>query len=65
MSFIERTQTFTQEVIQESKKISWPSREDLKESTTVVIISVIILAAILGVVDRIISMLVEQVLKLS
>jgi len=65
MSIVEKTQTFTQEVIQESKKISWPTREDLKESTTVVIISVILLAALLGVVDRIISLLVEQVLKLS
>lgn len=65
MSFIERTQTFTNEVVQESKKISWPSREDLKESTTVVIISVILLAALLGVVDRILSIFVEQILKLS
>jgi preprotein translocase subunit SecE len=65
MSLVERTQTFTQEVVQESKKITWPSRADLKESTTVVIISVIILAAMLGVVDRILSLFVEQVLKLS
>jgi preprotein translocase subunit SecE len=65
MSFVERTQTFTHEVVQESKKITWPSRADLKESTTVVIISVIILAAMLGVVDRILSIFVEQILKLS
>ena len=65
MAVIERTRTFLQEVVVETKKITWPEREDLKESTTVVIISVVILAFILGVVDWGLSWVMKQILKLA
>jgi len=65
MAVVERTRTFLHEVVVETKKITWPSKEDLRESTTVVIISVILLAIILGVVDWLISMGMKQILKLS
>ena len=65
MTVVERTRTFLQQVTVETKKITWPSREDLRESTTVVIISVILLAIILGIVDWLISMGMKQILKLS
>jgi preprotein translocase subunit SecE len=65
MAVVERTRTFLQQVIVETKKITLPSKEDLRESTTVVIISVILLAIILGIVDWLISMGMKQILKLS
>jgi preprotein translocase subunit SecE len=41
------------EVEVESKKVSWPTRNELRDSTIVVIIAVIILTAFVYVVDTI------------
>lgn len=38
--------------VAELKKCTWPTRDELKESTVVVIVSVIILSAFVFVVDR-------------
>jgi preprotein translocase SecE subunit len=43
------------EVLVEFKRISWPGREELKESTGVVIVFIIILAAVITVCDKVIQ----------
>jgi preprotein translocase subunit SecE len=42
---------FFAESYAELKKVVWPSREEVATSTKVVIVSVLIFAAVLGVVD--------------
>ena len=42
---------FIEESIAEMKKVVWPSREDIIASTKVVLVSVLIFALLLGVVD--------------
>jgi preprotein translocase subunit SecE len=42
---------FFKESYAELKKVIWPSKEEVAQSTKVVIISVIIFAAVLGLVD--------------
>ncbi len=42
---------FLQESFAELKKVTWPSRDEATASTKVVLVSVIIIAAILGLVD--------------
>ncbi len=42
---------FLQESFAELKKVTWPSRDEATASTKVVLVSVIIIAAILGIVD--------------
>lgn len=42
---------FFKESVSELKKVSWPSREEVVSSTKVVVVSVFIFAAILGLVD--------------
>jgi preprotein translocase subunit SecE len=42
---------FFRDSISELKKVSWPSREEVGASTRVVVISVVLFAAILGLVD--------------
>jgi preprotein translocase subunit SecE len=42
---------FFQESFAELKKVTWPSREETVASTRVVIVSTIIIAAMLGLVD--------------
>jgi len=42
---------FFRESISELKKVSWPSKDEVVSSTKVVVVSVVIFAAILGLVD--------------
>ena len=54
---------FLSEAKAELKKVSWPSRSELMNSTLVVIVSVIILAVYIGAVDVILSKLVGLVIR--
>ena len=47
----EKIIAFFQDVVKEMKKVTWPTKEELKESTTIVIVVCLILAAFTYVVD--------------
>ena len=47
---------FLKEVRVESTKVSWPTRNELRDSTIVVIVTVIIVTAFVGVVDRVLTL---------
>ena len=55
MSAMQQLQEFVKDVRLESTKVSWPTREELRDSTTVVIITVLLVAAFIGIVDRILT----------
>ncbi len=46
---------FVDDVVKEMKKVTWPTKEELKDSTNVVIVSCLILSAFTYVVDMIIT----------
>ena len=46
---------FFGDIVKEMKKVTWPKKEELKESTVVVLISSLIFAAFVYLVDKIIS----------
>jgi preprotein translocase subunit SecE len=54
--------TFLKNVKQEMSYVSWPSRADLKEGTTVVIIMSIVVGIFLSIVDGIFSFLIRNLL---
>ncbi len=54
--------TFVDEVKVELKKCSWPTRPELVESTVVVIISVLILAAYVAVGDSVIGAILNFII---
>jgi preprotein translocase subunit SecE len=58
---IERIKLFLSETRTELKKVTWPTREELKESTRVVIISTFLVTVFVGVVDQILSRIVRLV----
>ena len=60
-SFIERIKLFLSETRTELRKVTWPTREELKESTRVVIVSTFIVTIFIGVVDQILSRLIRLV----
>ena len=60
---IAKTKKFVQDVQVEMKKVTWPSRNELRGSTTVVIVTVIIIAIFIGIVDRILNLGLARLLS--
>jgi preprotein translocase subunit SecE len=52
---------FFQESFAELKKVTWPSREDATASTKVVLVSTIIIALFLGLVDFLLFKFVDWI----
>jgi preprotein translocase subunit SecE len=50
---IKKIRTFFKEVRSELKKVSWPKKDELIRSTSVVIIMILLTAVIVGVLDYI------------
>ncbi len=63
MSAMEQLQEFVKDVRLESAKVSWPTREELRDSTTVVIVTVLLVAAFVGIVDRILTGVVGLIFR--
>ena len=59
MSWTTQTREFMKEVQVEFSKISWPNRNELRDSTMVVILTVLIVSAFIGVVDQVLNVLVH------
>ena len=60
---IEKAKQFVTDVIVEMKKVSWPTTTELRGSTVVVIVTVILVAIFIGVVDRILAFGLARVLR--
>ena len=54
-SLVGRAKNFVKEVRVESTKVSWPTRIELRDSTVVVIVTVLMVSVFLFVVDRILQ----------
>lgn len=55
VGLVARAKDFVKDVRVESTKISWPTRIELRDSTAVVIMTVLLVSAFLFVVDRILQ----------
>lgn len=56
----EKIINFVNDVIKEMKKVTWPTQVELKESTMIVIVLVIVLAVFTFVVDTILNQLTSS-----
>jgi preprotein translocase subunit SecE len=52
---------FFQESFAEGKKVTWPGRDEVTSSTKVVLISTIVIAVVLGLVDFLLVKLVDLI----
>ena len=59
-SFPVRVANFYQEVVAEMRKVTWPDREQLKDTTIKIIIFVLFIGAILGVLDVLLQLILVQ-----
>jgi len=63
MEFLRRVQEFVREVVAEFRKVTWPSRQELINSTVVVITVTVVVALFLGGVDIVLARIVERILR--
>jgi len=55
-----RISNFYQEVVAEMRKVTWPDREQLKDTTIKIIIFVLFIGAILGLLDVLLQLILVQ-----
>jgi preprotein translocase subunit SecE len=60
---VARSREFLEECWSELKKVHWPSRKETRAATVVVIIGVLIVAVYLGLVDLVLSWIVQRALS--
>jgi preprotein translocase subunit SecE len=56
---VSKIKNYINDVTKEMKKVSWPTREQLRESTVVVLVTTMIITAFVYVVDLVMSTLVK------
>ena len=59
-SFPARVVNFYQEVVAEMRKVTWPDREQLKDTTIKIIIFVLFIGAVLGIVDVLLQLILVE-----
>lgn len=64
MQWWNRLKTFLQEVVAETKKVTWPSRQEVVGTTTVVVIASFIFGIYLYVCDFVFLFIRNQVFQL-
>ncbi|MEQ1834312.1 MAG: preprotein translocase subunit SecE [Candidatus Eisenbacteria bacterium] len=52
MSAMDQVREFVKDVRVEAARVSWPTRDELKDSTLVVIVTVLLVALFVGIVDQ-------------
>lgn len=62
-NIINRTKRFLGEVNIEARKVVWPNRKELVASTTVVIVTVLLVAIFIGLMDFVFSRLIGLIVK--
>ncbi|MBN8590010.1 MAG: preprotein translocase subunit SecE [Rhodothermia bacterium] len=60
---MERIRTYLQEVLKELQKVSWPTREQLVESTIVVTVAILLVSFLTFAADSVISLILENFYK--
>src|SRR2546422_6978441 len=60
MGVLKRAQEFFGEVLAEFRKVTWPNRQELINSTVVVITVTVVIAFFLGGVDIVLARIVER-----
>jgi preprotein translocase subunit SecE len=61
---VRRIADYIRDVRVEMSKVSWPTRAELRESTLVVIVMVVLMMVFIGIVDRVLSYAFEALVRL-
>jgi preprotein translocase subunit SecE len=61
---VTRTRDFTAEVTEEMKKVTWPDWAQLKNSTFVILIFVLVVAFIIWAMDQVVNTIIAFIIDL-
>jgi preprotein translocase subunit SecE len=61
---IGKIKEFSSNVVAEMKKVSWPTKEQLKESTVVVLVVCAVITSFITAIDQVMSAVITWVFKL-
>ncbi len=64
-NLIQKVTTFYDETLQEVKKCTWPTRQELVHQTNLVILTVVGLVVFIFLVDQVVTWLVQMILSLG
>jgi preprotein translocase subunit SecE len=59
---VDQLKNYFKEVYLETKRVTWPSRKDTLKGTYVILITVVVAAAFLGIVDLAVGKLIRALL---
>jgi preprotein translocase subunit SecE len=62
MNAVDKVKSFLKDVRVEMTKVNWPTRDQLVSSTGVVIVLVFLFTIFIGIVDRVISTVIERLI---
>jgi preprotein translocase subunit SecE len=57
-----KAKKFIDETRVEMKKVTWPTRDELKESTKIVIIATFVVTLFIGGIDQILTIIIRRLL---
>ncbi|MFH1612721.1 MAG: preprotein translocase subunit SecE [bacterium] len=60
---MKKIKLFLNEINYEMKKVTWPEKKNLRDSTIVVIINILFFAIIIGILDKIFTNLLKLIIK--
>jgi len=58
----QKLKNFFSETRVEMRKVTWPTRDELKESTKIVIVATFVVTIFIGIVDQILTLIVRRLL---
>jgi len=58
----EKIKHFFSETRVEMRKVTWPTRDELKESTKIVIVATFVVTVFIGIIDQILTIVVRRLL---
>ncbi len=65
MRMMTRFAQYLRETVQEMKRVSWPGLSELRESTIVVLVTVVIITIFLFAADKVLDLGIKQIIALA
>lgn len=62
---LQKLQAYLRDTGQEMKRVSWPTLAELKESTVVVIVTVLVITLFIFIVDKAMDVTVKKLITLT
>ncbi len=59
---LEKVKKFLNETRVEMRKVTWPTRQELKDSTKIVIIATFIVTVFIGIIDQLLTLIIRKLL---